>query len=296
MIPTKPGEPFVFVIPTPRIRQVVSLATAAFFLSMLGYFFWKFGLDRLQEDLTDDPTYWWLVLLMALFFLAPTFLFLYLAFPPQGLLQKLQFRKEGIRFIPDGLTRRLLGEPDIEIGIGPKSQEILVCHGNATGLPDGYGYQIIVRAADGSEHAVKAGYLTLRNRPQVQRLSEGITAVTGLPVRIVNRRRLPDRTIMETPWALTPFTAKLRILASLASGIMPFLGGATVGCLQLQPAFIPLIGLALWMVQSLGLFLLSASNAKRPSFALPRLLTTLFTFAASFSLAVVMAAYLFRRH
>jgi hypothetical protein len=286
------GNPFIFVIPVPRVRRVVALAEAAFFLFIAGLLIFKIGLSRLIEVFFGDPVGW----LLSAVFVAAIALFLRWAFPPRKVLQRLEFHHDGVSFVPDRMTRRMFAEPAVNAAITPQSREILICRSVPRDVPDGYGYRVIIRDEDGTERGVKAGYLTLHSARDGQTIGAGITAATGLPVRIIGRRRLGDGTVEETPWMVPTAKSRLTVAAALAIGATPYVGGITVGLLVSSPLFIVAFGLALWLSQTIAIFALDLSRNKRTINAFLYLLTNLFLFAAEYGASVVIVAFMFRAH
>jgi len=286
------GAPFIFVIPVPRVRRVIALAEAAFFLFIAGLLIFKIGFSRLIEVFFGDPVGW----LLSAVFVAVIALFLRWAFPPRKVLQRLEFHHDHVSFIPDRMTRRLFAEPAANASITPQSKEILICRSVLRDVPDGYGYRVIIRQEDGTERGVKAGYLTLHSARVGQTIAAGITAATGLPVRIIGRRRLGDGTVEVTPWMAPTAKSRLTVAAALAIGATPFAGGISVGFLVSSPLFIVALGLALWLSQTIATFALGLGRNKRTINAFLYSLTNLFLFAAEYGASVVIVTFMFRAH
>ena len=284
------GAPFIFVIPVPRVRRVIALGEAAFFLTIAGLLIFKIGLSRLIEVLLGDPVGW----LFSAVLVAAIAFCLRWAFPPRKVLQRLEFHHDSVSFVPDRMTRRMFAEPAVTAAITPQSREILVCRSFPRDVPDGYGYRVIIRDENGTERGVKAGYLTPHSARDVQIIGAGITAATGLPVRIIGRRRLGDGTVEETPWMVPTAKSRLTISAALAIGATPYVGGITVGLLVSSPLFIVAFGLALWLSQTIATFALGLGRSKRSINALLYSLTSLFLFAAEYGASVVIVAFMFR--
>ena len=123
---------------------------------------------------------------------------------------------------------------------------------------------------------------------------EGITAATGLPVRLVQRKRLPEGTIEEIPWDLSAQKRDLFATATVILMFLPFVGGIIAGNLTTNPAIMGLVGLILWLVQLLAIFAIGRihSDHKKPSPIY--LLSTIFTFGASYAATVAIVIYVFR--
>jgi len=285
---TESSDLFIFVIPSPRISRGIALGGVALFLLFAAWFPLAFGLNRFPLVLRAHPAIWWILVE----FVAAIALFLRLAFPPQSALARLEFCRGCICFIPGRWTRRLLADPVNRASITPQSREILLCHSIPRELQEGYGYTVKICAADKSERSVKAGYLTLHNAKENQRLAERITAATGLPVRFLTRRRLADGTVQESPW--TPPAHKTKMLiAAVAVGAAPYMGGIVVGYLWPHFPAIFATGLGLWFCQLLALY--ACADHKTTKYSALYALSTIFTFAAAYGFTACLVAYMFRR-
>jgi hypothetical protein len=190
----------------------------------------------------------------------------------------------------------MFAEPAANAAITPQSKEILICRSIPRDVPDGTGFKVIIREADGTERRVKAGYLTLHSARDGQTIGAGIAAATGLPVRIIGRRRLGDGTVEETPWTVPTSKLRLTVAAAFAIGATPYVGGITVGFLVSSPLFIVAFGLALWLSQTIATFALDLGRNKRTINTFLYSLTNLFLFAAEFGASVVIVAFMFRAH
>ena len=209
-----------------------------------------------------------------------------MAFPSQGAQARLQIGHDNVSFIPSRNDRHFFGEQVIETAVTPQSTEILVCHSYYEGLPNGY--SLIVRAADEIEREVKVKFLTL-DAEDCRKIAEGTTAASGLPVRLVVRRRFIDGSVQETPWVpIAPKENTARGLAVITIGAVPCVGGIAIGLLLPRPAGVVAGGLALWFGQTLAI---SAYARKYPTLYS---LATVFTFAAAYGLAFVVAGYILR--
>ena len=115
--------------------------------------------------------------------------FAWLAFPPRGSLPRLEVSRSRIRVVP-GLIARRFAETAVEINLYPTSRDILLCHSVWKGLGDGL--RLVVRDGDGTERQIRAtsmDYLTAR---KAQKLAQGISDITGLPVQLLTRIRQAD--------------------------------------------------------------------------------------------------------
>lgn len=100
--------------------------------------------------------------------------------------------------------------------------------------------------------------------------------------------------IEETQWIPTVRKTNLKLAVALTLGVLPFVGGMIVGYFVTRPAFIVEIGFALWFAQMLALSIYS--KRKWALHTAMYSLTTLFTFGAAYSFAVVLVALMFRAH
>ncbi len=186
----------------------------------------------------------------------------------------------------------IFSEPVIEAAVTPESREILLCHDFLQELPDGY--KVVVRSVDSRESTVSVRFLRLPDVEECREISEGITAVTGLPVRLVMRRRMVDGTVQETPWIPKPRSA--RSYFAVLVMLTPFIGGIAVGRFMPHPSAIVGAGLLLWIGQMLLVRASGNQSGTRPKFPTLYELSTIFTFGASYAFAYVVAAYMFRVH
>lgn len=275
-----------FPIAPPFIRRAIALAAVAFLLIPAVWFPLKLGSARFLHAFTDSSLGW----LLYAVFLVPSAFFLRLAFPPRSAQAKLQIRRDGISFIPSRWVRHYFAEPVIEAPITPQSMEILL---RQKGLPNGYA--VIVRSVDKCEREVyQDASLTLQSAEEGQKISEGISAVTGLPVRLVHRQRLADGTVGETPWLPSGRSADLRIAVMLATGALPFLGGIAAGYLVTSPALLLGIGLALWFVWRLAASSFAQARSKGTFATTLYAIANFFLFEVEYGFAVIIVIFLLR--
>lgn len=282
---TQLEAPIILTIPQPSVRRVIAIAAIGFFLAMLAMGPCILGFERFFESLFYFSATWILILMMS----PPIAFFAWLAFPPRSLLPRLEISRCRIRVVP-GRIARFFAETNVEIALAAQSREILLCHNVWQGLGDGL--RLIVRAADGTEREIRATPMDYLNARNSQVLAEGVSAASGLPVRLLTRRRQADGTIREAPWNPQPRSAKYISGAALAMGAVPFVGGAVVGVIWPTPAFIVTAGLGLWLSQMGVFFLLARWSGSTVKFPTPYSLATVFTFAAAYALAVVMVGFL----
>jgi hypothetical protein len=281
-ISTQRGGPFIFYVKSPVILRLIPLVHVAISLSVGAYIPLTIGLTRFSDAFKNYPALWWLVLGL----LAATTFVLWLAFPSRDAQARLQIVHDNVSFIPSRNDRHFFGEQVVETGVPPQSSEVLVCHSYYEGLPNGY--SLIVRTANEPDREIKVKLFRL-DADDFREIAEGTTITTGLPVRFVIRQRSMDGTVQETPW--TPIAPKANIAKDftiLIIGAVPYLGGIAIGLLMPRPATIVAVGLALWCGQTLAM---SVYARKYPTLYS---LTTLFTFAAAYGLAFVVAGYILR--
>jgi hypothetical protein len=275
--------PFVFVIPLPLVSRVIALAGAAFFFVIDVFLL---CLAFLEDSFVASPDYLAIVLVIV----CGISFFLWLAFPSRASLSKLEVRRSGIRFLPNRL-QRLIGEKPIGGSIPSQAKEILLCQSFFQELHDGR--RLIICGPGTAEHEISANPLCSLGVLTLQKLAGDISAVTGLPVRFVRRRRMENGTVQEEPWMLQSTGAGWHGIAALVVAILPYAGGFAVGKLMPNPAVIVLAGLALWFVLMLAAFALARTGPVKKKFPTLYSLTTLVSFAAGYALSVVLAIYVF---
>jgi len=279
--------PTVLVIPQPASRRNIAIAMIAFCLVILAIGPWKLGSERFFESFAHLSATWLIILM-----LAPIIaLFARLAFPPRNSLPRLEISRTGIRVVP-GWIARSFAETPVEIGLTSQSNEILLCYCLSQGTADGL--RMVVRVAGGAEREIRASSLDYLSARAARELAGGISATTGLPVRLLIRNRLADGSIREDSW--TPPSRRLKMAKStaLAMGGVPLVGGAVLGLLWPTPAMIVVNGLGLWLFQMGVISLVGRHSGSRVKLQLPYLLTTIFSFAATYGLAVVVVGFIFR--
>ena len=263
------GESFVFCLPPPIVSRVIAVGCAGSFLFAAAVVL-KVGL---RGNMRGNFVLW----LLDIGLVAGIALFLRLGFPPRGAQPSLQFRRDRVRFTP-GEIERLSAEPVVEAAITAQSKEILLCRDFFEELHDGY--RVIIRATDGTECGVGAGFLRLDSKKS-REIVAGITSSTGLPVRLIIRRRLGAGTVQETQWIPpAPKANIVRGFAAVTIVVVPFIGGIIVGYVLPRPAIIVTVGLALWIGQMLATYVLAHTDRTQTKYPLLYSLTTIFTFGA----------------
>ena len=283
------GEPFVFYITPSVVFQVIPLAYIALLLVLAAQFPLKVGFGRVGDSFRNHPALWWLVVI----WVASIIIASRLAFPPRSVQARLHIRKDCIRFTPRRMDQRLSGESVVEAAVTAQSREILLSHNFFEGFTDGY--RVIVREDDALEREVRVKFFTIPDAQDCRKMAEAMTAATGLPVRLVTRRRSMDGTVQETPWIpVAPRTNRSRGFALAAIAAVPYVGGIIVGYLLPRPAIIAAAGLALWCGQMLAVLACGRWYGTRTKFPTLYSLTTVFTFGAAYGIAVVVVGVVLR--
>ncbi len=275
---------FVFVFPPPTAVRVLLFAFAAFFLAMILAFVFKILLNN-APPLTVDNSVWALVLGLA----AGIAFFMRLAFPSLASSAKLEIEPGHIRFTPIRMLR-MIGEESMEELIPPDTTEILLCRNIRPGLSQES--RIIVHGPAG-ETGIKVDYLVILSPQNLKRLADGLTAATGLPVRMIVRRFPVDGTTEETPWILAQGAARWVSALGFVLVILPYAGGIVVGSIRPAPAFIAAVGLAIWLLSLLVTRLIARHDSAHPTFPTASFLMTVFTFGAAYAFSVVMTIFMF---
>jgi hypothetical protein len=153
-----------------------------------------------------------------------------------------------------------------------------------------------VREADGTERELASHSPHTQvdlKESEIDSMAEEITRATGLPVRVVIRRKSPTGAVEEMPW--TPPSTKgksLRTAALATVALLPYVGGILMGSLSLNPAVVIAVGLALWLCMVLAIYLASRTDPGPKRFPVLKALTTLVTFSAVYAVCFVVTAYL----
>jgi len=280
------GEPFVFYVTPSDVFRIIPLAYVALVLLGSAYV----GLPTLARRF-NQPAGGALDILLA----GTVGLMLRLAFPWLASQARLEIRHDSIRFVPHRVGRYLRGEVVDKVAVRPESTEILLCQSFYLDIPDGY--RMVVRGAHEPDREIEVKFFKTPDEQDCPTIIEGVTEATGLPVRLVSRRRLADGTVQEMPWI--PITRKARTardFAVMTMGAVPYVGGIIVGYLRPPLTTIAMAGLALWLGQLLAMFVCARwlrINTKQPKVSA---LSTVFTFGAAYGLAVAVVAVGLRAH
>jgi hypothetical protein len=299
------GEPFLFYITPPVVLRVLGLVYAGLVLLGTAYV----GLPTLSRRL-NHPAPWLLDIMLAGWVLFWVLLPLRLVFPSLASQARLEIRHDGLRFVPRRVIR-YFGEVVDKVAVNPESTEILLCQSFYLDIPDGY--RMVVRGAHEPDREIDVKFFKTPDAQDCPTIIEGVTKATGLPVRLVIRRRLADGTVQEMPWI--PITRKARTARDFAVttvAAVPYVGGIIVGYLRPPLTTIVMAGLALWLGQLLAMFVcarwlritVSASTAspnnwqKYDNTKQPKVyaFSTVLTFGAVYGLAVAVVADVLRAH
>jgi hypothetical protein len=274
--------PYIFYIRSPVYLRVLGLFVLAVTVAPFAFIGLKIGLGWISSILL--PALFGMTMMIGGILFA-----LWLLFQPRSTLARFEFTRDRVRFIPN-LIARSIGEQSEETVISPQSAEILICHRLVNG------YRIIVRAADGAESELASHSphtLVNLNTSDIDSMVEAITPTTGLPVRVVIRRKSATGAIEETPWTAPSTKGKLLKTAALATVVaLPYVGGIIMGSLSQGPAVVITVGLALWLCMVLATYTASRTNSSPKRFPLLQTLTTLVTFSAVYAACFVVTAYL----
>jgi hypothetical protein len=299
---TQSEEAFIYSIPAPSISRGIALAFAAFFVFCFLIVPFKSGIDRTLTSIHTDPGLWLVLIAM---FVPPIAFFLALAFSPRSWCARIELRRDGIRSIPKP-PLRWIGEPSVTVPIDPQANEILICRGSKeiyggfsanVPRPFPYGFRLFVRSTQGHDRelTIETGDRLTANQAGI--LAAGITASTGLPVRLVKREAGSEGVMRETPWVPDKHAAGLGCFLKLAFAATPFIGGIVVGYLTSEPLIVCAVGIALWLAQTVAIFAYAhISHQKQSGIVKLYWFTTLFTFAASYLVAFVAVHYVFSSH
>ena len=284
----KTGRDFVYFVPLPPVSRNIALTFAAIILLMFAILPIRLGIKRTCESLQDDLLLW--LLLLAVF--APCIGWMIrLAFPSRRSLARLEFGNKTIRFVPKRILR-WIGEPSVEAPILPNLQEIVLCPGTRE-YPHN-GFTVLLRQSNGTSHEVNVPTGSLLNARESEILTQGIGQTTGLPVRLVQRKRGRGGAIEETAWVPAARSPNPSVFAGLILAATPLIGGTLVGFMGLSPAIAAGAGIALWLVMTLVALAIENRFPSKKKFPTLLWLTTLVTFAAVYAVAFVVTNFLTR--
>jgi hypothetical protein len=192
-----------------------------------------------------------------------------------------------------------MGEASEEAAISTASSEVLLCY--RVWPKEQPGYRIIVRTASGNERELASHsahtHVNL-NAAEVARIAVAISPATGLPARVVVRRKSLNETVEEVTGNPPPSKINRRMGFSVAVAAVPYAGGIMMGWLSPSPPIVIAGGLALWLCMMLSVYVAARTESTPKEFPALRTLTaltTLVTFSAVYGLCFVVTAYLHGR-
>ncbi len=281
---------FTWYIPTPSISRAIALAYTAILLGLfVGIPLHILGPRRIIGSFYDDALLW--LCLISGFGCLIGF-FLLLAFPPRSWRARLEFGRDYVRFIPVPILR-WIGEPAAEKPLGQDLKETLICEGRQEKSP--YGFRVLLRGVQGPDSVLAVPIPVRLSAHESRRLTNGIIAATGLPTRLVRRVANEGGTVQEIPWTPTGQSSLLAGFAKLIPAASPIIGGIVVGYLRPNPAIVVITGIALWLSETIGLFLYAHFSHQRSKYAALLWLTTLITFSAAYAATFAVVAYMFHK-
>ena len=196
-----------------------------------------------------------------------------------------------IRFVPSFYARKLTAEPITEAALLPQSQ-VIVSRNMSWGTFEGF--SVAVRSNGNAEQVIWRDGHNFEPLRWLQ-FSTDFSAATGLPVRLVTRELTEDG-VHESDWM--PTRNPRNLAALLAVGASPYAGGILVGWFAPHVLIAVLVGLILWALQVAIVYVYRRAGehaANESNYGL-YVLTTLFTFSAQYTLAIVVGLYLLRAH
>lgn len=286
------GGDFEFPIPPPSPSRVIALGYAT--LILLIVFF-----ATLHAGGSFDNPIFWLILLGV----SPViFFFVLMAFPPLRWRARVEVQRDAIRYVPVP-PLRWIGETATALAITKETQEILICRGSrdtyggffvSDSRPFPYGMRVILRDADGSEKQLRVKTGNRLSPHQAKLLVEGITSATGLPVRTIKREIRDGGALQENPWSPDNSFASSAGLAKFVFAAAPLLGGVVVGLLRASGVTAALVGISLWLAQTVGMLIAGSLAHQRSKLTWVFWLTTVFTFAASYTVVFLITENILR--
>ena len=286
---TEHDVPYVFAVPLMRAQRIIALVSAGVFLLIAVYIPLKIGLHRFVDMLSDEPSLW---ALMA-FMLAPIALFVKLAYPSRRSLAKLEATHDSIRFVPNWFANRVVGEPILEASITPQAKEIVLCRDLRDKVPTVWSVSIC--STGESDRSFKTMRLNITTAQEGHKIVESISAVTGLPARIITRRQAANGAVEEAPWT-PPASQGMMFGIGLGIGIVSYLGGAVVGYVFPRVSIILAVGFALWLFDLLAITAFARRSEPRTKSLGAHLLARFFMFWTGYGVAFVLVAYVLRGH
>lgn len=276
------AEPFVFIVPVAPTRQIIGLVAVCLFLLPATILSWLL----IFKGAATRPDGILVLALCGMSILASG-VFLWLSFPRFKSAARLEFRRNVISFMPAPLDR-LMYEP-VNASIQPNDNGILLRYHGAR-------YKLLIQAESGGEHETGIALLTELSARDASELTNGISAATGLPARIVMSRRLANGKAEDFPWQPRSTAAKLATVGKLAFGTLPLWAGAIAGFVAPSIVVIGEVGLALWLAQTLAIVAYVHLRAGKAKFPWLYWASTIFTFGALYTAMAVFMSFKFHSH
>jgi hypothetical protein len=123
-------------------------------------------------------------------------------------------------------------------------------------------------------------------------LRDGITAATGLPVRLIKRKSSEEGVMREVTWTPSERPEHLLALAMLLFVAMPLVGGIAAGVSRMSGLTVITVGVLLWFLQTLAVLLYARRSHEKSRTAMLYWLTTAITFAASYAVVFLLTSTL----
>jgi hypothetical protein len=287
---TQAGVKFVYSIPIPSSVRVLAAAVALILFAFLfGIPLVDLGAARMVETFRSDTVAW--------AFLGATVgslmaFFIVLAFPPRSWRAELEIEQDRIRLIPRPVLS-WIDEPAIDMEFGPRVHEILLCRGSRFNSP--FGFRIILRAFDMPDREFKVETGDDLALADTRFLSDGITAATGLPVRLIERKIRKNGTVREGIWIPPSRALPSTEIARLIAVAFPFVSGAVTGYLQPGYLTVAIVWITLWLIQTLVLFLYNRFLRQPRTFVAFNWFYSLFNFAVEYATTFAYVSYMFHK-
>jgi hypothetical protein len=186
---------------------------------------------------------------------------------------------------------RWIGEPTKEIAIDPLSDTLFLCAGGVDRSP--YGFRVIVRGPNhhNQELPVKSG--ARLTALQAKALSDGAAAAAGVHLQLINREFDGTGSPRDVPWTPAQRSNLLRGFGKAALSTSPFISGIAVAALRASWLAAASTGLAIWLIQSVFLYIYARFSREQRKFPTLLWLSTLITFSACYAATVAFVSYLF---
>ena len=130
------------------------------------------------------------------------------------------------------------------------------------------------------------------NARQATALSDGITAATGLPVRLIKRDYSDTGAPRDVSWTPEAHSVHFSGFAKLAVLATPSIGGITIGIMRVNGLTVVVVGICLWLFQTLAAYLYASISHQWTKVAALYWLTTIVTFASSYAVAFFLTVSL----